>query len=126
MSKILSPHDNGLRWSARLRGSQEKEEMQKRKLHTTYSTAEATKVAFGMFSLFALTSIITMPKHWKNTNAEFTEKDIKQLHEVKELYDGTLNKIYHLFYSTDITTNEPFTFHEDMKQEDNNNNNLEN
>ena len=41
-----------------------------------------------------------------------------RFHEVNELYDGTLNKTHHLFYSTDITKNETFTFREAMKQED--------
>ena len=38
-------------------------------------------------------------------------------HDIKNLYDGTLNKTHHLFYSTDITKNETFKFREDMKQE---------
>ena len=42
---------------------------------------------------------------------------MNRFHEVNELYDGTLNKINHLSYSTDITTNENFTLCEDTKQE---------
>ena len=41
-----------------------------------------------------------------------------QFHKVNELYDGTLNKIQHFFYSTYITKDETFTFHEATKQED--------
>ena len=59
-----------------------------------------------------------MPKHRTNTNATFTEQVMNRFHEVNELYDGTLNKTHHLFYSTDITKNETFTFREAMKQED--------
>ena len=43
---------------------------------------------------------------------------MNRVHEVNGLYDGTLNKIHHFFYSTDITTNETFTLRETMKQED--------
>ena len=43
---------------------------------------------------------------------------MNRLHEVNELYDGTLDKIHHFFYSTDITTNETFTLREAMEQED--------
>ena len=58
-----------------------------------------------------------MPKHKTNTNVTFTEQVMNRFHEVNELYYGTLNKIHHLFYSTDITTNETFTLREAMKQE---------
>ena len=43
---------------------------------------------------------------------------MKSIHEVNELYDGTLNEVHHLMYSADITTNECFTFRNAMKQED--------
>ena len=43
---------------------------------------------------------------------------MNKFHEVNEIYDGTLNKLHHLFYSTGITKNEKFIFHETMKQED--------
>ena len=73
MLKILNPHDNGLRWSAHLRKSQGKEELQKRKAHITYGTVAETKVAFDLFSLFDLASSVTIPKHQTNTNVKFTE-----------------------------------------------------
>ena len=63
MYKILNYHDNGLRRSARSRKSGVKEELKNRKSRTIYSTATATKVAFGVFSLFALASSVTIPKH---------------------------------------------------------------
>ena len=59
-----------------------------------------------------------MPKHRINKNATFTEKVMNRLHEVNELYDGTLDKIHHFFYSTEITTNETFTLREAMEQDD--------
>ena len=43
---------------------------------------------------------------------------MNRFHEVNALYDGTINKIHHLFYSTDKNTNENFTFREFMKQEE--------
>ena len=57
-----------------------------------------------------------MPKHRTNINAAFTKQVMNRSHEVNELYDVTLNKIHHFFYSTDITTNENFKFHEAMKK----------
>ena len=90
MPKRLNPHENGLRWSAHLQELRENEELQNCKAHTTYATAEATRVDFGVFSLFALASNIKMPKHWTNMNATFTEQVMNCFHEVNELYDGTL------------------------------------
>ena len=105
ITKRLNPHDNGLRRYARLRESREKEELKKRKVHTTYSTAASTKVAFGVFLLFDLSSRVTIPKQQTNTDAILTEQVIIRFHKVNELYDGTPNKTLNLFNSTDITTN---------------------
>ena len=87
-------------------------------MYTTYGTASATKVDFRLFSLFTLASSVKNPKYQTNTNVKFTEQVANQFHEVNALYDGTINKIHHLFYSTNKTKNETFTFHESMKQED--------
>ena len=43
---------------------------------------------------------------------------MNRLHEVNELYDGTLNKVHHLLYATDISSNNRFTFGNAMKQDD--------
>ena len=45
-----------------------------------------------------------MPKHKTTTNATFTEQVMNRFHETNKIYDNTLNKIHHLFYLTDITT----------------------
>ena len=90
MPKRLNPHENGLHRSSRLRASLGKEKLQKRKSHAIYVTASATKVVFGVISFFDLSSRVTIPKHWTNTNGTFTEQVMNQFHEVNELYDGTL------------------------------------
>ena len=118
MPVILNPHENGLHRSPRLIEKREKEEKLKRKAHATFGTAAATKLAYGIFSLFALASNFTMPKHQINPNATHAERIVTRFHEVNELYDGTINKVHHLLCSTDITTNETFTFREAMRQED--------
>ena len=93
------------------------EESKKCKAHVTFGTAAATKVIFGLFLLIELASNITMPEHQTHENLTYTERFMNRFHEVNELYNGTLNEIYHLMYSTDITTNECFTFRNAMKQE---------
>ena len=118
MPKRLNHNENGMHWSARLRKSREKEELQKHKAHTVYGTAAATKVAFGEFSLLHLGSSVIMPKQQTNLDMTLTEQAMNRFHEVNELYDGKINKIHHLFYLTNKTTIETFTFCESMKQED--------
>ena len=59
-----------------------------------------------------------MPEHQTNPKSTFTEQVMNRLHKVNELYDGKLNKMHHLIYTTDISTDEFFTFRNAMKQED--------
>ena len=63
--------------------------------HVTFGTEEATKVVFGMFSLIALVSNITIPKHQTNPNATYTKHVVNWFHEVNDLYNGTLNEVHH-------------------------------
>ena len=116
--KRMNPHENGLRRSPRLKEQREKEAAKKRKAHVTFGTAATTKVMVVLFSLFAFASNFTMPKHRLNPDATFTESAMNRFHEVNELYDGTLNQVHHFLFSTDISSNECFTFREAMQQED--------
>ena len=59
-----------------------------------------------------------MPKQQTNLDMTLTEQAMNRFHEVNELYDGKINKIHHLFYLTNKTTIETFTFCEAMKQDD--------
>ena len=43
---------------------------------------------------------------------------MNRFHEVNELYDGTLDEVHHLLYTTNISSNESFTFRNAMKQDD--------
>ena len=58
-----------------------------------------------------------MLEHQTHKNLTYTKQVMNQFHAMNELYDGNLNKIHHFMYSTDITTNECFTFRNVMKQE---------
>ena len=105
MPTWLNPHENGLCLAPRLREQWDMEESKKRKAHVTFSAAAATKVVFGLFSLIALASNITMPEHQTNENLTYTEQVMNRWYEVNYLYNGTFNKIHDFMYSTDITTN---------------------
>ena len=41
-----------------------------------------------------------------------------QMHEANELFDGTLNVLHNSVLSTDVSTNEVYTYSQVMKQDD--------
>ena len=60
-----------------------------------------------------------MSSHRISKSASFDEcVVVNRFYEVNELYDGTLNKVHHMMFLTDVSTNECFTFRDAMKQED--------
>ena len=118
MPQRQNPHENGLRRSPRLQEKRKTDEMRRKKAHVTFGTAATSKVTFVLFSLVAMTSNLTMPQHRINKDATFTQHCINRFHEVNELYDGTMNEVHQLMYSTDISSNECFTFKQAMKQDD--------
>eukprot|EP00957_Ditylum_brightwellii_P020053 1513218-Ditylum_brightwellii.AAC.1 len=63
MPQRQNPHKNGLHRSLCLQDKRKAETMKQKKAHVTFDTAATTKVVFGLFSLFAMTSNLTMPKH---------------------------------------------------------------
>ena len=95
----------------------ETEYAQKRKAHTIFGTSVATKVALGLFLLVSLATNIKISEHQTNPNSTFTEQVMNLFHKVNEIYDVTLNEMHHLFYGTDISSNESFTFRNAMKQD---------
>ena len=118
MPQRQNPRENGLRRSPRLIEKRGRESAMKKKAHVTFGTAAATKVVFGLYSMFAMASNLTMPHHPINKDATFTERCMNRFHEVNELYDGTMNEIHNMMYHTDISSNECFTFKQAMKQDD--------
>ena len=59
-----------------------------------------------------------MPQHQTKNNATVTHQVMNRLHELNELYNSTLNKVHQLLYTTDISSNESFTFLNAMKQDE--------
>ena len=84
--------------------------LQKRKAHSAFGTSLATKVALSMFLLVTLATNIKCPEHRINPNATFIEQVMNRFQEGNRLYVGTLDKVHHLFYATDISTNKIFIF----------------
>ena len=48
----------------------------------------------------------------------YTEQVMNRFHEVNELYDSNMKKIHHFMLSTEVSSNESFTSHQAMKQDD--------
>ena len=91
---------------------------QKHKAHVNFVAVAATKAAFDLFSLIPLATNTKTPKHLTNMYATYTEQVMNQFHGLNELYNGTLNEVHHCLYSTNISSNECYTFRNLMKQED--------
>jgi len=119
MPQHVNLHEAGLRRSPRLQELEAKKSH--KKAHVTWAT-KATRV----ISLFTLYSLITdikidMPAYNISPTATLTEHAACRLHEVNELYDGTLNSICAYASSTialDMTNNEVFTYTKAMQQPD--------
>ena len=60
-----------------------------------------------------------MPSYPIKPNASLTARDMHRFNELNELYDGTVNQLHHLDFSTiNISSNEVFTYHKAMKEAD--------
>ena len=62
--------------------------------------------------------MVEMPSHPLPPNPIFCDKVINASHESNKHYDGTLNNMHFFSFATEIASNEVFTFHQAMKQED--------
>ena len=76
------------------------------------------KLGFGLFLLIALATSVVVSQHQTEKDATFTQQVMNRFHGVNELHDGTFNKVHHLLYATDISSNDRFTFQNAMKQDD--------
>jgi hypothetical protein len=72
----------------------------------------------ALITLFSFVSHVTVPDHELLSHATFSDHVIKCFEELHEHYDGTLNQIHFLSFSTDVSSNEVFTYNEATTQED--------
>ncbi len=72
----------------------------------------------ALITLFSFFSHVTVSDHELPTHAKFSDHVIKCFEELHEHYNGTLNQINFLSFSTDVSSNEVFTHKEAMTQED--------
>jgi hypothetical protein len=74
----------------------------------------------ALITLFSFASCVTVPDHELPThaNATFSDHVIKHFEELHEHFDGTMNQIHFLSFSTDVSSNKVFTYKEAITQED--------
>jgi hypothetical protein len=111
----LPPRLN-LRESALCRQSECVKALQQ-KAHEPAHVAWGTKIkrsVSALITLFSFVSHVTVPDHELPTHATFSDHMIKHF----EHYNGTINQIHLLSFSTDVSSNEVFTYKEAMTQED--------
>ncbi len=61
---------------------------------------------------------MTIPDRELPTHATLSDHMIKCFEELYEHYDGTMNQIHLLSFSTDVSSNKVFTYKEAITQED--------
>jgi hypothetical protein len=71
-----------------------------------------------LITLFSFVSHITVPDQELLTHASFSDHVIKHFEELHKHYDGTMNRIHFLSFSTDVISNKVSTYKETMTQED--------
>ncbi len=72
----------------------------------------------ALITLFSFVSHVTIPVHELPTHATLSDHMIKCFEELNEHYDSTMNQIYFLSFSTDISNNKVFAYKEAITQDD--------
>jgi hypothetical protein len=85
--------------------------------HVAWGTRTKRSVS-ALITLFSFVSHVTVPDHELLTHAKLSYHMIKRFQELNEHYNGTMNQIHFLSFSTDVSSNEVFTYKEAMTQED--------
>jgi hypothetical protein len=76
-----------------------------------------------LFTLFSLVSDYknTVPSYALSPNASYMDRMVSRVHELNELYDGTMNTVVSFAFSTvalDMSNNEVFTYTKALQQPD--------
>ena len=72
----------------------------------------------ALITLSSFVSHVTVPDNELPTHATFSDHMIKHFEELNEHYDGTMNQIHFLSFSTDVSSNKVFIYKEAITQED--------
>jgi hypothetical protein len=106
--------ESGLQRSERIKALQQKAHTP---THVKWGSQPQHAVS-AQITLFSFVSYVTIPDHALPPHATFSDRVIKSFEEIHEHYDGTMNQIHFLSFSTDITFKQVFTYKKSMSQED--------
>jgi hypothetical protein len=81
--------------------------------HDVALGTRAQRSVSALITLFSFVSHVTDPDHDLPTHATFSDHVIKHFEELHDHYDGTMNQIRFLSFSTDVSSNEVFTYNYD-------------
>jgi hypothetical protein len=110
----LNLRESGLRQSERVKALQQK-------AHGPGHIALGTRTKrymSALITLFSFVGHVTVPDHELPTLATLSDHMIKRFEELNEHYNGTMNQIHVLSFSTDVSSNEVLTYKEAITQED--------
>jgi hypothetical protein len=80
--------------------------------------ARSKRSVSALITLFSFASHGTIPDHELPTHASLSDHIIKYFEESNEPYNGTMNQIHFLSFSTDVNSNKVLTYKEAITQED--------
>jgi hypothetical protein len=72
----------------------------------------------ALITLFLFVNRVTILDHELPTHATLSDHMIKRFEELNEHYDGIMNQIHFWSFSTEVSSNEVFTYKEAITQED--------
>ena len=106
-------------WFPRLRENREAEAKSnaEAKVHVPYG-AKVKKKILGLLTILSLVSNVTLPQHQVPQDETYTDGLIHRFEEINEHYNNTVNEMHLFSFVSDISTNEVFTYHKAMKQND--------
>ena len=115
----INLRESGLRRSERIKALNEtKTTPEHTPNHVRYGARPLKNSIIGLFTLFSFVNNMSVPHHQIESDAPMKDKMIAKFEEINELFDGTLNHFHMLAFSTDISSNEVFTYKEAMQEED--------
>jgi hypothetical protein len=79
-----------------------------------HGVLECKRFMSALITLFSFVSHVTVPDHELLTHATLSDHMIKRF----EHYNGNMNQIHFLSFSTDVSSNKVFTYKKAMTQED--------
>ncbi len=76
--------------------------------HVAWGTRTKRSVS-ALITHFSFVSHVTVPDHELPTHATFSNHVIKRFEELNEHYNGTINQIHFMSFSTDVSSKKVFT-----------------